>query len=84
MYQFLPADIRHGSLCSKEVENLGNVVNTQYSEARPTISADGKLLYFIVESNPKNTMSKRISIQDIWYSELGGNGQWGAPSRHPP
>ena len=35
----------------KEVENLGNVVNTAYSEARPTLSADGKLLYFIVESH---------------------------------
>ncbi|MFN8246389.1 MAG: OmpA family protein [Ferruginibacter sp.] len=68
------------AFAQKEVENLGNVVNTQYSEARPTISADGKQLYFIVESNPKNTMSKKDKYaQDIWYSELGGNGQWGAP-----
>lgn len=68
------------AFAQKEVENLGKLVNTQYSEARPTISADGKLLYFIVESNPKNTMSKKDKYaQDIWYSELGADGQWGAP-----
>lgn len=64
----------------KEVENLGNVVNTAYSEARPTISADGKLLYFIVESHPGNNQAKKDKYaQDIWYSELSADGKWGAP-----
>lgn len=68
------------AFAQKEVENLGNIVNTAYSEARPTISADGKKLYFIVESNPKNTMSKKDKYaQDIWYSELDNSGKWGAP-----
>lgn len=68
------------TFAQKEVENLGNTVNTVYSEARPTISADGKLLYFIVESHPKNTKIKSDKYaQDVWYSELDNSGKWGAP-----
>src|SRR6478609_11661756 len=60
------------------VENLGNLVNTTYHEVRPTISSDGKILYFVVEGNPANNMSKSDKkAQDIWYSELGADGKWG-------
>ena len=38
-----------------KIENLGADINTKYSELRPTISADGNLLFFIVENHPKNT-----------------------------
>jgi outer membrane protein OmpA-like peptidoglycan-associated protein len=59
-------------------ENLGTKVNSIYSEVRPTISADGKTLYFVVEGNPKNTMYKDDKeAQDIWFSELDENGVWG-------
>ena len=59
-------------------ENLGTKVNSIYSEVRPTISADGKILYFVVEGNPKNTMYKDDKeAQDIWYSELDESGNWG-------
>lgn len=60
------------------VENLGSKVNSIYSEARPTISADGKTLYFIVEGNPKNkAYFKDKKAQDVWYSELDAEGNWG-------
>lgn len=59
-------------------ENLGTKVNSIYSEVRPTISADGRILYFVVEGNPKNTMYKDDKeAQDVWYAELDETGNWG-------
>ena len=64
------------------VDNLGNLVNSIYHEVRPTISADGKILYFVVEGNPANTIYKSDKkAQDVWYSELGADGKWG-PAIH--
>ena len=59
-------------------ENLGPKVNSIYHEARPTISADGKTLYFIVEGNPKNAKYKDDKYaQDVWYSEFDQEtGSW--------
>ena len=59
-----------------ELVNLGRKVNTGYHEGAPVISADGKILYFFVHNHPENTYGKEGS-QDIWYSELGENGEWG-------
>lgn len=60
------------------VENLGELINSPYHEVRPTISGDGKILYFVVEGNPANTMYKSDKkAQDIWYSELDAEGKWG-------
>lgn len=60
------------------VENLGMQVNSPYHEVRPTISGDGKILYFVVEGNPQNNKAKSDKkAQDIWFSELGPDGQWG-------
>ena len=59
------------------IENLGPKVNSKFSEIRPTISADGKTLYFVVEGNPKNTMFKEDKLaQDVWFSKLDENGEW--------
>ncbi len=59
-------------------ENLGAKVNSLYSEIRPTISADGHYLYFVVEGNPKNAAYKTDKLaQDIWYSTLDESGNWG-------
>jgi OmpA-OmpF porin, OOP family len=70
---------------SMQLENLGKNINTTYSEVRPTISADGKILYFVVEGNPKNTMYKvSDKAQDIWYSELDAQGSWGPAIQAPP
>lgn len=58
-------------------ENLGSKVNSPYSEVRPTISADGKVLYFVVEGNPKNNNYKKDkAAQDVWFSELDEAGNW--------
>jgi OOP family OmpA-OmpF porin len=59
------------------IENLGPKVNSKFSEIRPTISADGKTLYYVVEGSPKNTMFKEDKLaQDVWYSKLDENGEW--------
>lgn len=63
-----------------ELVNLGRQVNTRYHEGAPVISADGKTLYFFVHNHPENTYGKEGS-QDIWYSELGEDGEWG-PAKH--
>jgi OOP family OmpA-OmpF porin len=60
------------------VENLGTLVNTPDHEVRPTISADGKILYFVVEGSEKNNKAKSDKrSQDIWFSESGTDGKWG-------
>lgn len=64
---------------TQTLEPLGPAVNTKYSEIRPTISADGKILYFVVEGNPKNTKysQNKEDAQDVWYSEKDSSGGWG-------
>jgi outer membrane protein OmpA-like peptidoglycan-associated protein len=57
-------------------ENLGSKVNSTYSEVRPFISADGKIMYFIVEGNPQNKSTGTFG-QDVWYSEAASDGSWG-------
>jgi OOP family OmpA-OmpF porin len=65
-----------------KIENLGADINTRYSELRPTISADGNLLFFIVENHPKNTNYRIIrNSQDIWYSFRNEDGTW-TPAEH--
>jgi outer membrane protein OmpA-like peptidoglycan-associated protein len=65
-----------------KVENLGANINTALPELRPTISADGNLLFFIVENDPMNTKYNSIrNSQDIWYSARDSFGNWG-PARH--
>lgn len=60
-----------------KTENLGFRVNSVLPELRPTVSADGKLLFFICENHPENTKYRSVSnSQDIWYSEKDGNGKW--------
>lgn len=64
-------------LAQPQMENLGAKVNSVYHEVRPTVSADGKTLYFVVEGNPKNTNYKSDKkAQDVWYSVLDDNGAW--------
>ncbi|HEY0750605.1 MAG TPA: hypothetical protein VGD26_05590, partial [Chitinophagaceae bacterium] len=60
-----------------KVENVGLNINSRLPELRPTISADGTLLFFICENHPYNTKYNSIrNSQDIWYSEKDSNGQW--------
>jgi outer membrane protein OmpA-like peptidoglycan-associated protein len=61
-----------------KIENLGPNINTELAELRPTISADGNLLFFICENHPENTKYNSISnSQDIWFAERDSFGNWG-------
>ncbi len=56
-----------------EPVNIGAPVNSQAWEAQPSISPDGKVLYFA--SNRRGGKGQ----MDIWYSVSAGNGIWGTP-----
>lgn len=61
-----------------KIENLGTNINTALPELRPTISADGNLLFFICQNHPENTKYNEIhNSQDIWFSEKDSSGKWG-------
>lgn len=64
-----------------QLESLGKTVNTEYNEISPTISPDGKTIYFSRVSHPQNTHGAKGS-QDIWYSELK-NETWTQARRLP-
>ncbi|WP_171594811.1 OmpA family protein [Marinifilum caeruleilacunae] len=69
--------LREGDQWSKPM-NLGPVINSAAWEAQPSISADGRILYFV--SNRKSGKGK----MDIWKSELleilpGGKQRWSKP-----
>lgn len=53
--------------------NLGSPVNSTYWESQPSISADGKKLFFS-SSRPGGFGGK-----DIWYSVLNNNNRWSNP-----
>jgi len=60
-----------------KIENLGSRINTRYPELRPTVSADGNILFFIVENNPRNTKYGYVqNSQDIWYAIRDEDGKW--------
>ena len=61
-----------------KIENLGLAINSNLPELRPTISADGNILFFICQNHPANTKYKEIrNSQDIWYSFRDSSGKWG-------
>ena len=60
-----------------KVENLGTKINSDLPELRPTISADGDLLFYICQNHPENTKYNEIrNSQDIWFSERDSSGNW--------
>lgn len=60
-----------------KVENIGPKINTQFDELRPTISADGNLLFFIRQNHPFNTQYNVVpNSQDIWFSKKDSTGKW--------
>ncbi len=61
-----------------EPVNLGNKVNSSAWESQPSLSADGRTLYFV--SDRRGTYGKR----DIWRSQLADDGYWGAPENLGP
>jgi outer membrane protein OmpA-like peptidoglycan-associated protein len=61
-------------------ENLGSNVNSGYTDKMPVISADGKTLYFCIDSDPANTDGPK---DDIWVSESKDGQNWGQRWRFP-
>lgn len=60
-----------------KVENLGELINTGHPEMRPTISADGNMLFFIRQNDPANIQYQTVpNSQDIWYSLRDTSGKW--------
>ncbi len=60
-----------------KLENLGLNINSDLAELRPTVSADGNLLFFICENHPANTKYNSVpNSQDIWFSERDSMGKW--------
>ncbi|ULQ57331.1 OmpA family protein [Flavihumibacter rivuli] len=65
-----------------KIENLGENINSDLNELRPTISPDGNLLFFICENHPANSKYRTIpNSQDIWFSERDSSGNW-SEARH--
>jgi outer membrane protein OmpA-like peptidoglycan-associated protein/Tol biopolymer transport system component len=61
----------------RKVENLGPNINSQYNEALPIISADGKTLFFVRENSPQNVdYVEGTKNQNIWFSTLQEDGTW--------
>jgi outer membrane protein OmpA-like peptidoglycan-associated protein/tetratricopeptide (TPR) repeat protein len=61
-----------------EPVNLGNKINTAAWESQPSLTADGRTLYFV--SDRRGGYGKR----DIWVSRLGPDGYWGIASNLGP
>ena len=57
-----------------KAENLGKVINTKGDEATPSISPDGKTLYF------SSVGHYNMGGMDIFYSVLQKDGTWSLPS----
>lgn len=53
--------------------NLGAPVNTSAKETQPSVSADGRMLYFV------STRSGGKGGQDIWTATLGSGNSWSNP-----
>jgi len=53
--------------------NLGDSINTEFSEMSPFIHSDGKTLYFTSNGHPG------MGGLDIFYSKLKDDGQWSTP-----
>src|SRR5690606_6032554 len=53
--------------------NIGGPVNTPGWESQPSVSADGRTLYFV------SNRSGGVGGNDIWMSELGAEGAWSVP-----
>lgn len=64
--------LRNGRKWAKP-ENLGSPVNSSKWESQPSISSDGKTLYFV--SNRKGGLGG----MDIWVTHLAPNGEWTIP-----
>lgn len=64
-------------LAQANVEVLGDNINSASAELRPTVSYDGKKMYFIVEGITIDESNSKKFGQTVWYSELDTKNKWG-------
>lgn len=69
--------IREGTRWS-EPKNMGAPINTSLWESQPSLSADGRTLYFI-----RGNKRQGNNAQDIYVSNLQDNGKWSNPVKLP-
>jgi outer membrane protein OmpA-like peptidoglycan-associated protein/tetratricopeptide (TPR) repeat protein len=69
--------IKKGNAWS-EPRNMGSPLNTKYWDSQPTLSSDGRTIYFL--SNRPNG----IGGMDIWKSTIGNDGKWSNPENIGP
>jgi len=65
----------YSAFSQSSVENFGIAINTRFSEFRPTISYDGRSIYFTREGDPENTDNH----QAVWFSSVDEKGNWLTP-----
>ncbi len=81
------AKIAYSQGSSKELVNLGPVINTEYAEYCPVISADESLLIFTSRRQGTTGNKKDVDnefFEDIYVSKKGANGEWGTPENIGP
>ncbi|MGK7394329.1 MAG: OmpA family protein [Candidatus Cyclobacteriaceae bacterium M3_2C_046] len=61
-------------------QNMGEFVNSRYSEINPVISPDGSTLYFVRVNHPANNYGEENS-QDIWFTKKNEDGTWAEATR---
>lgn len=63
-------------------QNLGDAVNSYYSEINPVMSPDGKTLYFVRVNHPDNKYGD-FDSQDVWQTTMNEDGSWNEAERLP-
>ncbi|MBL7111082.1 MAG: PD40 domain-containing protein [Bacteroidales bacterium] len=53
--------------------NLGGTINTAFGEKQPSLSSDGRILYFVSNRNDG------LGGYDVWISYKQDDGSWGSP-----
>jgi OmpA-OmpF porin, OOP family len=66
-----------GQVWSKP-RNLGSLINSEFWDSQPSLSADGRFLFFV--SNRHGGFGGK----DIWYTQKDNKGHWNAPQNAGP
>ncbi len=62
--------------------NLGEAINSIYSEIKPVLTPDGNTLYFVRVDHPGNKFGE-MGSQDVWFSTRSEDGSWIEAQRMP-
>ena len=63
--------------------NLGQMINSEYHEVSPKISADGNILYFARKNSPQNVGGEKDK-EDVWLSKKTAKGKWSKAANMGP